>query len=298
MKIIIFGASGFLGTVLANYLSRNHQITAVSRENSNFSGILSNENLTIRRLETSKWSELIREVKPDTVISAFWNGVAKGERDKELVQLQNISLHKEIALICKKLRIETFFALGTQAEFPASEFLIPELPSGNSSDFYGTVKRNLYYDFENLFDGSETLFVWARVFSVYGPNDKSDSLINGIAKAVKENVAFLVNNPHTRWSFLYEEDFASAISMIINNGSIDGIVNVANPKLVRLGDISHVIGYPLTDSINSRIDSKKGFYPITEKLDSIGWKPKFSFKKGFKTTFNSYKELSKGVFLE
>ena len=91
MKVIIFGASGFLGTVLANHLSRNHQITAVSREDSNLSGILYNENLTIRRLETSKWSELIREVKPDTVISAFWNGVAKGERDKELVHLQNIS---------------------------------------------------------------------------------------------------------------------------------------------------------------------------------------------------------------
>ena len=298
MKIIIFGASGFLGTVLTNHLSRNHHITAVSRENSDLSGIPSNKNLTIQRLDTSKWSELIREVKPDTVISAFWNGVAKGERAKEHVQLENIHLNKEIALICKELQIDTFLAMGTQAEFRASEFLIPELPSRNSSDFYGTVKRNLHYEMESLFAGSATRFVWARVFSVYGPNDKSDSLVNGIVNAFKRNAVFYVNNPHRRWSFLYEEDFASAFSMIINNGSIDGIVNVGNPKLVRLGDISNLIGYPLIGSINSQVDSNDGFYPITEKLDSNGWKPEFSFKKGFETTFSSYKEPSKGVLLE
>lgn len=298
MKIIIFGASGFLGTVLANHLSRNHHVIAVSRENSDLSGILSNNNLTIRRFDTSKWAELIREEKPDTVISAFWNGVGKGERTKEHVQIENIHLNREIALICKELRIDTFLAIGTQAEFLASESLVPELPSRKSSDSYGTVKRNLQNELASLFDGSATRFVWARVFSVYGPSDKSDSLVNGIVNAVKRNAVFYMNNPHTRWSFLYEEDFASAFSMIINNGSIDGIVNVGNPKLVRLGDISKLIGYPLTDSISSQIGSNDGFYPITEKLDSIGWKPEFSFKKGFETTFSSYKEPSKGVLLE
>lgn len=298
MKIIIFGASGFLGTVLANHLSKNNHVTAVSRENSDLSGILTNENLTIRRLDTSKWSEIIRDIKPDTVISAFWNGVGKGERTKEHVQIENIHLNREIALICKELQIDTFLAMGTQAEFLASESLIPELPSRKSSDFYGTVKRNLHNELEILFDGSATRFVWARVFSVYGPNDRSDSLVNGIVNAVKRNAIFYLNNPDTRWSFLFEEDLASAFSTIINNGSIDGIVNVGNPKLVRLGDIGNLIGYPLTDSNNSQIDSNDGFYPITEKLDSIGWRPEFSFKKGFETTFSSYKEPAKGVFLE
>ena len=94
MKIIIFGASGFLGTVLANHLSKYHHVTAVSRENSDFSGILTSQNLTIRRLDTSKWSEIIRDVKPNTVISAFWNGVEKGERAKEHVQIENIHLNR------------------------------------------------------------------------------------------------------------------------------------------------------------------------------------------------------------
>lgn len=287
MRILILGASGFLGSILTNHLSEKHSIIAVLREQSSTEALDSKESIEVRRENPSRWARVVRETKPDIVVAAFWNGVKKTERNNRSTQYDNTELHKELALVCRELQIDTFLDFGSQAEFVPSEFPIPEVASCDTTSAYGEAKKSLLSDLEGAFLSSTTRFIWARVFSIYGPSDRSDSLINGVTTAIKNHEHFWLRSPQTKWSFLYEKDFARAIEKILENGPINGIINVGNPKPEYIGAISRVLNSPLIHPIDPLNSNESGYYPLTGKLESIGWKPEFSLADGLEDTIKT-----------
>lgn len=298
MKIVILGASGYLGTLLVNSLNKTYKIIGVSRKHSDLSQIENNPNLTIIREDSSNWAQVISIEKPDVVIAANWSGVKKSERQNRNIQLSNLTLLKDIASVVADSKISTFITFGSQAEFYPSADKIPELHSKEAPNEYGRTKSKLLSELQEIFSGSETRFIWARVFSVYGPHAKSDSIVNGAIDAIQGQQEFIVQNPEAWWSFLFEEDFCSAIQSIIEEDTLNGIVNVGSSLLIKLGSFAKL---ELNSSSYLDLDGvslKPGYYPNTEKLNSIGWNPRTSIANGFQITLKARKQHSEENFHE
>ncbi len=290
-KTLVFGANGFLGSSIANNLSVSEfSVTAVIRPGASQNQLLEGTNLSIIRVSPELWPDLLAEIEPAHVICAQWSGVQKSLRGNFGVQESNLAPIIELAQVAKFLSIETFLALGSQAESSESMSLINEDFSSSGNSPYGEAKSKLCRKLYSLFEESRTRFIWARVFSVYGPSDRSDSLLMELYRSELEGIEFAIRNPNKLWSFLYQDDFAVAVKQILESTNTCGIINVANPQLVEIQYIINTwLGY--SQDVSKRYGNNKageGFYPVVDKLKSIGWTPKTSLEKGILKTREAY----------
>lgn len=103
MKIIIFGAAGFLGTKLMNYLSKDNEIIGadINRE----------ENLIyLDATDKNEVEKFLSKQKPDVVIDtvALASSVAC-EKNPELAKKLNYQTAKNIAEACKEIGTKMIF---------------------------------------------------------------------------------------------------------------------------------------------------------------------------------------------
>jgi len=291
-KTLVFGANGFLGSAITNTLSvSGRNVTAVIRPDASRQQLLENSKLRIIGMSPHLWPKLLADLKPTHVICAQWSGVQKNLRGDINVQESNLASIIELAKVAKSLSINTFIGLGSQAESIESTSLITEEISRSGTSPYGKAKSKLCSELLSIFEDSYTRFIWARVFSVYGPSDKSDSILMELYKSELEGDELNVDNPKTLWSFLYEDDFADAVKRILESTNVSGVVNIANPQLV---EIQRIVDTWLGSSHNSsegyeNDKVEEGFFPIVGKLKSIGWAPEVSLEEGIQRTRKAYR---------
>jgi nucleoside-diphosphate-sugar epimerase len=142
----------------------------------------------------------------------------------------------------------------------------------------------------SLFEHSDCRFIWARVFSVYGPSDFSGSLLTRLFESQVSGNKLAILDPSKLWSFLYQDDFASAIEQILNNPTVANIVNIGNPKFHEIREIVAICqGSTVDDSVeNEAISTNLGFFPDLTKLFAIGWTPTITLEEGIERTRKAF----------
>jgi UDP-glucose 4-epimerase len=291
-KTLVFGANGFLGSVICKKLSlTGHSVVGVVRKGVSRKDSFENPGFEIIETSPELWPDLIRSFKPNHVVCAQWSGVQKNLRGDFELQRSNLRPIIDLAEVANSLSIKSFIAIGSQAESqPSSEFIMEKMyTTGNTA--YGKAKIELLGELETVFVDSKCRFVWARVFSVYGPSDKSDSILMQLCNSELLGSQLSVKNPNVLWSFLYEDDFASAVKRILEETSVSGVINVAEPRLVKVQHIVDTWHQFPNSSPDECLDDNAhdGFFPVVGKLKSIGWKPEVSLEDGINSTREAYR---------
>ena len=285
--VIVYGANGFLGSVITKRLHQSGvSVLAVIRPTSDKSRIEGLKNLQIIEEESLDWPQLIEKYKPGTVICAQWRGVSKSDREDIEIQASNIQPYLDLANTARVSLVQNFICFGSQAEAMESTERIKEAYCDSGKSSYGKAKAKLHSGLSSIFSGSDCRFIWTRVFSVFGPSDFSDSLLSQLYECDKSDNELIILNPSKFWSYLYEDDFASAIVHILENSIIADTVNVGNPKFIEIREIVAMWrGTPIEDSMNYESNQNKiGFFPDLGKLTSIGWRPSISLEEGIQRT--------------
>ena len=291
--VIIFGANGFLGSVITRKLHNSgFQVLPVIRPGANKSRLIDLAGLKIVEADPTTWPQIITSCMPSGVICAQWSGVLKQDRENYEIQYKNIDPILKLAIVAKELNVGTFMCLGSQAEAKESTSSIQEIFYNSGQIAYGVVKAKLHSQLESLFVNTNCRFVWARVFSVYGPSDFSDSLLAQLFESETAGNELVILNPSKYWSYLYEDDFASAIERILKDSKITDCVNVGNPIFSQIREIvaiwqGSLISNPIDFESNQ---TNIGFFPNTEKLAGIGWGPSISLENGIKRTRQAFIE--------
>jgi nucleoside-diphosphate-sugar epimerase len=197
-----------------------------------------------------------------------------------------------IAAAAKDSRTESFICFGSQAEAKESTEPITEEFYDSGESAYGNTKTKLHKHLASLFEDSDCRFIWARVFSVYGPSDFSDSLLMRLFKSQSSSDKLEILNPSKFWSFLYEDDFASAIEQILQNPTIKNTINIGSPKFYEIREIVAIWkGSIAADLVDSEASSTNlGFFPDLTKLKAIGWSPTIALEEGIERTRKAFSE--------
>jgi nucleoside-diphosphate-sugar epimerase len=290
--VIVYGANGFLGSVITKRLHRSGiEVLAVIRPSSDKSRIEGLKNLEIIEEESFNWPQLIEKYKPGAVICAQWRGVRKSDREDLEMQESNIQPFVDLAHAAITSSVQTFICFGSQAESQKSIQKIAEEIYNSGTTAYGIVKAQLHTSLDSIFNKSNCRFVWARVFSVYGPSDTSDSLLMQLHESESRGIKLKIENPDTLWSLLYEDDFAAAVERILQSTDIEGVMNIGNPQLVEIQSIVDTwFEAPLKPS--KRLENEmasEGFFPELRKLKSIGWTSGVSLGEGIQRTREAYR---------
>jgi UDP-glucose 4-epimerase len=295
-NVLVFGANGFLGSVVTKKLYESgFDVLPVIRPKADKSRLQELNDIKLLEIEPSRWPELVSEYTPNAIICSQWNGVIKQDRDNVDLQRENIKPILNIGVAAKESGVGSFICFGSQAEAKESSETIKEEFYNSGESAYGNVKASLHNQLASLFEDSNCRLIWARVFSVYGPSDFSESLLMQLFQSQVSGTELKISNPFKLWSYLYEDDFASAIEQILKNPTVSSTINVGGPTL---NEIREIVALWFENSIadfadDHRTTTNVGYFPEVAKLKTIGWSPSISLEEGIKRTRKAFSDRLK-----
>lgn len=301
MKILLTGATGFLGSHIAESLiSHKFELILTKRESSSFKNCQSFYSLVNWvSTDSALWIEKIIELKPDIIVHAAWNGVSSLKRDDWKSQLTNIDFMYQLLKIAEKSSIKKFISLGSQAEYGQFEGKITEEYSLNPTSSYGAIKLAESELIKVFCTEHKISWYWLRVFSVFGERENGKWLIPSvIKKMLSESKEMDLTLCEQQYAYLYVKDFADAITNVVIQDANSGIYNISSNNPILLKELLVFI----RNNVNPDFNLKFGALPYrsNQSMHIEGDSSKFNiafgqinssdFEKKLEQVINFYKK--------
>jgi UDP-glucose 4-epimerase len=296
-NILIHGASSFLGKHFALLLSRhNIPFTVIARKNSNLSFLNLSQNISVFRY-TNSILELSEASLDQCVFYEFsWNGVFGNHRNDIKQYTINIPLILDSINFAYNFGAVHWVGIGSQAEYGNLNKKISEEDECFPTTLYGKAKLHCSKISMELCQALGIHHTWLRLFSVYGPYDNHEWLIQYLIKKMLNHEVIDVTNGDQFWDYLYVEDIAN---LLLKISSIKGcgILNLGSGNSEQVKKIILLIR-ELTSST-----SKINFGAIPYRTDQVmhmeadisqlirltGWSPTTSLREGLIKTIEFMK---------
>ena len=292
-SIVITGATGVVGSaVVRRALDKGMDVLCIVHPGSKRMGNLPvGERLRIVEYDLCEYKTLARDSHYDAFIHLSWEKTFGASRDDAEVQARNIQYTLDACHLARRCGCGVFVGAGSQAEFGLqSVSLVEGLPMRPESG-YGIAKYAAGKLASLLCAQLGIRFNWARILSVYGPNDGENTLISYLIKELRSGRSPQLTKCEQMWDYLYADDAGDALLAIADKG-IDG-------RFYTLGSGN---GRPLStfveevrQAINPDVEmafGAKPYYPhqpmflvadVSSLKKDTGWSPRFSFSEGLQS---------------
>jgi len=287
MKILITGASGFIGRNLLQHLlsTTAHQIMAISR-NTDFlislpkdvrgeQGDLDNLNLLL---------PAISDFCPEVVIHLAWDKIPDFGESNCLLNLQHsIQL---IDLIVEHTGCKKLIMSGTCLEYGKKRGMCIETDQTTIDSFFSWSKQSLYNYASLKLNQKWIDLIWFRIFYVYGPYQRSSSLIPNITQSFLKGQEPTLKAPTNRNDFIYIGDVVTAFAKSIEYQTPSGIYNLGSGNSTSVVTVCRTVVESVgkkQQSIYTDLDSEPDvdfWANIDKSKRELGWQPEVSLSEG------------------
>ena len=272
-KILLTGASGFIGKSLLQYYNKNYDFFFLKKNNYNNPNTL---------------QELLKLNKPDIIIHAGANtNIADSFDNPYLLFKNNFTSTLNIAELCRLKKINRVIYLNSYGYGKPKYFPIDEEHPLNFHSPYTGSKYNSEKLLFNYTDGFNTKVTSLRMFNIYGMHQKKQFLIPSLIKQAINKRIIHVNDVRPKRDFLYIEDLLQLICKIIETPKKSGIYNVGYGKSYSVKDIIKYLEKILKKKLiikNKKKIRKNEILDCYAKINKIktdfNWKPLFNLEQG------------------
>ena len=305
-NVIVTGGTGVTGNALVKYLlQQNISVTALVRPRSFRCHYLPKDNDLLHVVECGMESYgSIEEVLLDRTYDVFFHLSWDGSTGKKKVsnrndfklQNQNVAYALDAVELCHRLGCPVFVMTGSQAEYGRKECPIREDMVKKPENGYGMAKLCAEGMTRILCREYGIRHVWPILFSVYGPCDATESLIDTSIRGLLQGKMLPYTGGEQVWDYLYSYDAAEALLLLAEHGRDGEVYHVANGKSRPLKEYIKIMYQELAPHRIPRL----GELPYSsnqlmflgadiEKLKAeTGFMPKYSFAEGIR---NIQKEI-------
>lgn len=301
-KLLILGSTGMVGSAVlrrAKLLSKKYQILSPNREKLNL-------------FRYDKVKTYLNKHKPDIVIlcAAKVGGILANSTYKADFMYENLTIQNNVISISHDIKVKKLVFLGSSCIYPRNSkqpikekyLLNNKLEKTNES--YAVAKIAGIKMIEAYNQQYKDNFISIMPTNIYGINDNFHhenshvvpALISKIFKASKKNKkkVYLWGTGKPLRDLLFVDDLSDAIFFLINNYNSADIINVGSGEEISIRDLSKLIANIIGFKGKIIFDKK---YPDgtprkildNSKIKKLGWKKKYSLKKGLELTIDWYK---------
>lgn len=297
-KAIVTGGTGVTGNALVKYLlQQNIEVTALVRPNSFRYHFLplNNPQLTIVDCGLSEYNEVGKRLTNNTYDVFFhlaWDGSAGKQkvnnRNNFKLQNQNVSYALDAVELCHELACPVFVMTGSQAVYGRKNGTFTEEMERKPENGYGMAKLCAEGMTRILCQQYGIRHIWPILFSVYGPCDATESLIDTTIRGLLEGKTLPYTKGEQKWDYLYSYDAARALLLLAQYGKDGEVYHVANGKSIPLEEYIREIYRIVCPGIKPRLGelpyaSNQVMFlgaDITKLTKLTGFVPQYTFEQG------------------
>ena len=301
MRIVITGATGFIGSNLAKlFLKKGAEVFVLVRPESTHLDVLpKDEKLHVVSCGLSNVMDCVSYIKEaDAFFHLAWGGVNRQEIDSPEVQAKNVAGSLDCIRAAKALNCRMFMDAGSRVEYGLTDGFMQEDIECHPVNQYGKAKWEFYQKAVPLCEELGLHYVHLRFFSVYGTGDHPWSIISTLVRELPAGNKVSLSACRHQWNFMYIEDAVQAVYELYrhlpsekDSPKISEIVNVASrdTRVLRsfVEEVWKEAGGRGSLEYGSFVQAKEGALsvrPSVEKLATLtgGFKEAYSFSQGIR----------------
>ncbi|MFK4794758.1 NAD-dependent epimerase/dehydratase family protein [Sphingobium sp. ZW T5_29] len=239
-RILVTGASGFVGAAVADLAARNgHNVTALVRNPSSPRAVALAGCCAIAVADLSDRDAVravLAQARPDCVVHSAWEGVGGPDRAGD-IQLDNIRTSVELLDSAIAVGSRRFIGIGSQAEYGRHDRRIDESATTEPFLLYGAAKLSTCHLTRQRASEAGIGFAWLRLFSPYGPGDNPNWLIPSVAAQILAGQTPRTSAGTQKWDYLHIADCAEGILAAAVTKSAQGVFNLSSGRAVTVRSI-------------------------------------------------------------
>lgn len=300
MNAVVTGATGFAGQPLVRrLLALGGQVTAVVRPGSPYRHSLPQDTrLTVVEADLDdfeQWPSILGGTRADVFYHLAWKDVRTGNRN-DVTQVTNIEPAVKSVVLATDIGCRCWVGIGSQAEYGVLNRKISEHAPPNPTTIYGASKLAacMLTQITGRQVGIRT--VWIRIFSAYGPGDRSKRLLDYVIEMLLEGRRPALTAGEQLWDYVYIDDVIEALVVVALANRASGIYNVGSGQAKVLRSVVE----ELRDMIDPRLPLGFGEKPY--KADEVmhleanierirkdtGWQPRTPLSQGLRALVDEY----------
>ena len=282
MKVMLTGATGFVGRYLARELERQ-EIEYVSLQR----GMKSSDRaIQINLLDTNELEILFQKFKHTHLVHVAWYAEHGKYWNSELNLQWVLATNRLVEAFCSSGGQHVVIT-GTCAEYDwTNGYCIEDVTPLNPRSLYGICKDTTRRVIELVVEKHGVSMSWARVFFPYGPGESSQRLIPSLFKAFKGEILPFGVNACSYRDLIHVEDAARAL-LACTKTKFVGAVNICSGKPVQISEIVKVVSRinkcdpEIILKLTPKNQENNHFLVgDNKKLESVGWKQEIVLEQG------------------
>lgn len=306
MKILVTGGSGYIGSVLVNYLLKEHEVYVLDkfdRNNPSLANYCSNKKFHIIKGDVRDKITLKEALKKvDLVIPlAALVGAPLCKQDPINAQSTNFGAIKLLVENLSKDQNLIFPTTNSGYGISKDDELCTEESPLNPISLYGKSKC----DAENLIlnSGNGISFRLATVFGM-SPQMRLDLIVNDFVYRALFDSALIIFEGSFRRNFIHIKDVSRAFMHgienydLMNNEPYNIGLSSANLTKIQLCEQikKHLPNFTYLESKIGEDPDKRDYLVSNEKIEKTGFKPNFTLDDGIQELIKGYNIFRPNIF--
>ncbi len=298
MKIFLTGASGFIGTHFSQaLLNRGHKVLALSRirRPARPGLIWYHGNLA----DPDSYREALTRFNPDAIAHLAWDGLP--DYSAEMCE-KNLKQSINLFELGADIECRTLFGVGSCWEYAQAGGPLSETAATDETKPFAQAKHKVRAFGEQLAKEQNILFIWPRLFFIYGPGQRKGSLIPTVMESLESRSQVDLKMPNAVQDFLFVTDVAEGLCALLELAPPEvSLYNVGSGVPMRVGDVAAIVADEMGITnfslpMNDETSTDNGLWAdMTRMTATTGWQPRYNIREGVRLTIMAKRDEQRDV---
>lgn len=285
MKLLLTGATGFIGHHLVErLLNAGHDVLVATTKPEAVPPYWRVETTLFEDAVGGLDKSEIRRFDPDALIHLAWAGIPDLGVGWSLT---NVALSARVVATALECGVKRVVGVGSCREYPSGggEKAESDAPA-ESADVFAQAKLSTSHLLRAACESHGVEWRWARPFFVYGPGQRSDSLIPAALARAADGGELTVGSPGVGVDFVNVNDVAEALHLLATHPGPSGAFNIGSGLAYNVASVAAWVAKEWQGQQAGHIRAGVGpdaWWADNTAIDvAYGWAPKISLERGIR----------------